>query len=42
MMALSLLLLLRPSEKTSWIVFKFTSPYLAILFIAFMVDSFFH
>jgi len=42
MMALSLLLLFRPSEKTSWIVFKFTSPYLAILFIAFMVDSFFH
>ena len=42
MMALSLWLLLRPSEKTSWIVFKFSSPYLAALFIAFMVDSFFH
>jgi protoheme IX farnesyltransferase len=42
MMALSLVLLFRPSEKTSWILFKFTSPYLAILFIAFMVDSFFH
>lgn len=42
MMILSLVLLFRPSEKTSWILFKFTSPYLAILFIAFMVDSFFH
>lgn len=42
MMALSLWLLLRPSEKTSWIVFKFSSPYLTALFIAFMVDSFFH
>ncbi|MGN6559979.1 MAG: protoheme IX farnesyltransferase, partial [Candidatus Nitrosocosmicus sp.] len=42
MMALSLLLLLKPSEKASWIVFKFTSPYLTILFIAFMIDSFFH
>jgi protoheme IX farnesyltransferase len=42
MMILSLALLFRPSEKTSWILFKFTSPYLAILFIAFMVDSFFH
>ncbi|MER5175371.1 MAG: heme o synthase [Candidatus Nitrosocosmicus sp.] len=42
MMALSLWLLLRPSEKTSWLVFKFSSPYLTALFIAFMVDSFFH
>jgi heme o synthase len=42
MMALSLWLLLKPSEKASWIVFKFTSPYLTILFIAFMIDSFFH
>jgi heme o synthase len=42
MMALSLLLLLKPSEKASWIVFKFTSPYLTILFIAFMIDSFLH
>lgn len=42
MMILSLLLLLRPSERISWIVFKFTSPYLTILFIAFMVDSYFH
>ena len=42
MMALSLWLLLKPSEKASWIVFKFTSPYLTVLFIAFMIDSFFH
>jgi heme o synthase len=42
MMALSLWLLLKPSEKSSWLVFKFSSPYLTALFIAFMVDSFFH
>jgi heme o synthase len=42
MMILSLWLLIKPSEKTSWLVFKFSSPYLAALFIAFMVDSFFH
>ena len=42
MIVLSVWLLLRPSEKTSWLVFKFSSPYLAALFIAFMVDAFFH
>lgn len=42
MMILSLWLLVKPTEKTSWLVFKFSSPYLAALFIAFMVDSFFH
>jgi protoheme IX farnesyltransferase len=42
MMILSLWLLVKPSEKASWLVFKFSSPYLAALFIAFMVDSFFH
>jgi len=42
MIFLSVWLLLRPSEKTSWLVFKFSSPYLAALFIAFMVDAFFH
>jgi protoheme IX farnesyltransferase len=42
MLALSIWLLARPSEKASWIVFKFSSPYLAALFIAFMVDAFFH
>jgi len=42
MIFLSVWLLLRPSEKASWLVFKFSSPYLAALFIAFMVDAFFH
>ena len=28
-----------PTEKTSWTLFKFSSPYLAVLFIALMVDS---
>ncbi len=39
MVALSMWLLLKPSEKASWTLFKFSSPYLAILFIALMVDS---
>jgi heme o synthase len=39
MVALSLWLLLKPSERASWTLFKFSSPYLAILFIALMVDS---
>ncbi|HEY6536931.1 MAG TPA: heme o synthase [Candidatus Nitrosocosmicus sp.] len=42
MILLSSWLLFKPSERASWIVFKFSSPYLAILFVAFMVDSFFH
>jgi protoheme IX farnesyltransferase len=41
MIALSAWLLTRPSEKASWTVFKFSSPYLTALFIAFMVDAFF-
>ena len=39
---LSIWLLVKPSEKASWTVFKFSSPYLAALFIAFMVDALFH
>jgi heme o synthase len=42
MISLSIWLLIKPSEKASWIVFKFSSPYLTALFIAFMVDAFFH
>ena len=42
MMALSLWLLLKPTEKASWTVFKFSSPYLTAVFIAFIVDAFFH
>ncbi|MDE1724701.1 MAG: heme o synthase [Thaumarchaeota archaeon] len=39
MFALSMWLLVKPSEKASWTLFKFSSPYLAILFIALMIDS---
>jgi len=39
MFALSIWLLVKPTEKASWTVFKFSSPYLAILFIGLMVDS---
>jgi heme o synthase len=42
MITLSIWLLIKPSEKASWIVFKFSSPYLTALFVAFMVDAFFH
>jgi heme o synthase len=39
MLALSLWLLVRPSEKAAWTVFKFSSPYLTAIFIAFIVDA---
>jgi heme o synthase len=39
MLALSVWVLAKPSEKASWMLFKFSSPYLAVLFIALMVDS---
>jgi protoheme IX farnesyltransferase len=42
MVLLSIWLLVRPSEKMSWTVFKFSSPYLTALFIAFIVDALFH
>ena len=29
----------KPTEKSSWVLFKFSSPYLAVLFIALMIDS---
>jgi protoheme IX farnesyltransferase len=41
MIALSVWLLVKPNEKASWTVFKFSSPYLTALFIAFIVDAFF-
>ncbi len=41
MIALSVWLLVRPSEKASWTVFKFSSPYLTALFVAFIIDAFF-
>lgn len=42
MLGLSLWLLLKPTEMASWTVFKFSSPYLTAVFIAFIVDAFFH
>jgi heme o synthase len=42
MVGLSIWLLLRPSERAAGTVFKFSSPYLTALFIAFMVDAFYH
>ena len=31
--------LFKPFEKSAWLLFKFSNPYLAILFIALMIDS---
>ena len=39
MVILSFWVVTKPSEKASWVLFKFSSPYLAVLFIALMVDS---
>ena len=39
MIALSIWVIGKPMEKASWTLFKFSSPYLAVLFIALMVDS---
>ena len=39
MVGLSVWVMARPVEKASWTLFKFSSPYLAVLFIALMVDS---
>jgi len=39
MVALSFWVVARPTEKASWTLFKFSSPYLAVLFIALMADS---
>ena len=39
MIALSIWVIAKPMEKASWTLFKFSSPYLAVLFIALMVDS---
>ncbi len=39
MMVLSAWVIKKPTEKASWTLFKFSSPYLAVLFIALMVDS---
>ena len=39
MIILSAWVIKKPTEKASWTLFKFSSPYLAVLFIALMVDS---
>ena len=39
MIALSVWVIAKPMETASWTLFKFSSPYLAVLFIALMVDS---
>lgn len=39
MVALSVWVVARPTERAAWVLFKFSSPYLAVLFIALMVDT---
>ena len=39
MIILSAWVIVKPMEKAAWTLFKFSSPYLAILFIALMIDS---
>jgi protoheme IX farnesyltransferase len=39
MIILSVWVIVKPMEKASWTLFKFSSPYLAVLFIALMIDS---
>ena len=39
MIGLSIWVVIKPMEKAAWTLFKFSSPYLAVLFIALMIDS---
>ena len=39
MIGLSIWVIFKPVENAAWTLFKFSSPYLAVLFIALMVDS---
>ncbi len=39
MLALNLWLIARPSKAKAWTVFKFSSPYLALMFLAMAIDS---
>ena len=39
MVGLSIWVIIKPMERASWTLFKFSSPYLAVLFIALMIDS---
>lgn len=39
MVAISVWVVARPTERAAWMLFKFSSPYLAVLFIGIMVDT---
>ncbi|MEM3437809.1 MAG: heme o synthase [Nitrososphaerales archaeon] len=39
MLLLNIRLFFKPSERNAWIVFKFSSPYLALIFVAMMLDK---
>ncbi|MEN3048574.1 MAG: heme o synthase [Candidatus Caldarchaeales archaeon] len=39
LISLSLLTALRPTMRNFWVLFKFTSPHLAVLYVAMMVDA---
>lgn len=39
MIVISAWVIAKPKEKAAWTLFKFSSPYLAVLFIALMIDS---
>jgi len=39
MIALSIWVIIKPKEQAAWTLFKFSSPYLTVLFIALMVDT---
>jgi protoheme IX farnesyltransferase len=39
MIVLSIWVMIKPKEQAAWTLFKFSSPYLTVLFIALMVDS---
>ena len=39
MIGISIWVIVKPVERAAWTLFKFSSPYLAVLFIALMVDS---
>lgn len=41
MIAMSLMLLIKPVERASWMLFKVSSPYLTAIFIGFMLDAIF-
>jgi protoheme IX farnesyltransferase len=41
MLILNIRLLIKPTKENSWIVFKFSSPFLALIFLAMMLDILF-